>query len=500
MTSASARTLPVAVSLLLFAALACALTPGAASPPPHTPTVPPVSAAPPTSTAASPAPADTATLAPTALPPTVTVPPQVPQAPLAAEGPWLLLTAPDGYWAMNPDGSGLTHLMAPPPYFQPGPAAPSGGHVAFVGADDPTGARGLKLYTLSLPGGQTQLVTALTGPTTEPPPDAQPGDAAFNLLYPAGQSAWSPDGRRLAFIGLMDGPSADLYVYSLDDALIARLTDGPSQAYQPSWSPDGQFVVQTGADSFGSGAGYVMAGVWAARADNTEVIPLYTPDSGDERLHGWPAADRFLVDSFRPQCSYGDLRQFSLTALSFTPLFPGFYDSVAVDAAQGRAVVAVSDSVSGCANTPAAGFYLAAPDDEPKLLSEGDARQATWVPEAGLFMGRLNEALVAFTADGQPAPLPVELETLPYVAPGGQHWAWTGLESYQLFASLNGETPRLVYDGFIFRAAWSPDGQTLLFDGDGTFYAAYAPDFIPAPIAAGLLDSSYATTLTWIEK
>lgn len=485
----------MAASALLLAALACSLEPPRGD-------LPAPSSAVATRTAVSPEPAasDTAALPPTTAPPTPTPPPQIPKSPLSANGPWLLLTAPDGYWALNPDGSGLTHLMAPPPYFQPGPVSPSGARVAFVGADDAGGQRGLKLYTLALPGGEMQMVTPLTGPATEPDPNAQAGAEAAQLLFPVGQSAWSPDGQRLAFIGLMDGPSADLYVYSLMDGSLARLTDGPSQAYQPRWSPDGQYVIQTGALSFGSGAGYEMAGVWAARADNSAVLELYTPDSGDERLHGWLSPDTFIVDSFRAQCSVGDLRAFSLTTLEFTALFEGFYNSVAFDAAHGQALVAVDDFTSECEGSRPAGFYLAWPGGEPRLLAEGDATAAAWLPEADLFFGRLDGALVAYTADGQRAPLPPGLDSLPWVAPDGQSWAWSGPEGTGLMVSVNGEPARSIDTSFIFRAAWSPDGQTLFFDGDGVFYAAYAPGFVPAPIATGLLDAAYPTVMTWVER
>lgn len=504
MPTITARSLTLVSLGLVLATLACTLGPAATSAPTSTvvseatPTAPATDTAPPAETDTA-LPADTPTLGPTLAPPTPTQP-EVPQAPLAAEGPWLLLTAPDGYWALNPDGSGLTHLMAPPPYFSPGPAAPAGGHVAFVGSDHPSGDRGLRLYTLSLPQAETVLVTALTGPTTEPGPEAQPGDEAFARLFPAGQSAWSPDGQRLAFIGLMDGPSADLYLYSLDGGTITRLTDGPSQAYQPSWSPDGQFVVQTGAESFGTGAGYSMAGVWAVRADNTEVIPLYTPTSGDERLHGWLSASEFVVDSFRAQCSYGDLRVFDLSTLAFSPLFPSYYNALALDTTGGRALVAVDVFVADCPENPSAGLYLAAPNEAPRLLAAGDASRAVWLPEAELFFGTVGEEWLAFTAEGEPRPLPGGLTDVPWVAPGGQHWAWRGPEGVGLFVSQDGAPARPIFDGYVQLATWSPDGQTLLFDGDGTFYAAYAPDFIPAPIAMGLLDPAYASTLTWVEK
>src|SRR4030067_911426 len=42
--------------------------------------------------------------------------------------------------------------------------------------------------------------------------------------------AWSPDGRTLAYVAAVDGPSADGYVYDTVPAAGRRLTDGPHQA------------------------------------------------------------------------------------------------------------------------------------------------------------------------------------------------------------------------------------------------------------------------------
>ena len=53
--------------------------------------------------------------------------------------------------------------------------------------------------------------------------------------------AWQPgDGRLLAFTGAINGPTSDLYLYDTQSGEFTQLTDGPSQAIAPSWSPDGQ--------------------------------------------------------------------------------------------------------------------------------------------------------------------------------------------------------------------------------------------------------------------
>lgn len=114
------------------------------------------------------------------------------------------------FWALNPDGSGLSQLTQPAAYFRAGPIAPRGGHAAFVTSEDAQGLRGLNLKLITLPGGEVREVAALTTAATEPGPDALPGDPAYDVNFVVGQSAWSPDGRRLAFIGAQDGPSTNV--------------------------------------------------------------------------------------------------------------------------------------------------------------------------------------------------------------------------------------------------------------------------------------------------
>jgi hypothetical protein len=53
---------------------------------------------------------------------------------------------------------------------------------------------------------------------------------------------WSPDGRYIAFSGLVEG-IGDLYLYDTRNENIIQLTDGFSSKIHPSWSPDGNFIV-----------------------------------------------------------------------------------------------------------------------------------------------------------------------------------------------------------------------------------------------------------------
>jgi Tol biopolymer transport system component len=58
------------------------------------------------------------------------------------------------------------------------------------------------------------------------------GDAFWN-------TAWSPDGKRLAFLADGKGGAYDVYVINADGTGEQDISDSPEEESWPSWSPDG---------------------------------------------------------------------------------------------------------------------------------------------------------------------------------------------------------------------------------------------------------------------
>ena len=96
--------------------------------------------------------------------------------------------------------------------------------------------------------------------------------------------AWQPgEGRFLAFIGSMNGPTADLYVYDTQTEEITQLTDGNSQAINPTWSPDGEYILHFGVSWIPPFGGAIVGynrldGVWSVRMVDEKVIKLPKPE------------------------------------------------------------------------------------------------------------------------------------------------------------------------------------------------------------------------------
>ncbi len=437
-------------------------------------------------------------------PPAETVAPPVPSGSLSADGPWwVLATHKDGIWAVNPDGSGLTRISDGNVlnYHESyGGAAPSGGHLAFITAT--SSLYDLVLHILSLPDGATTSIALTTPETTLDPAEAIAGEPLFEAALAVADSAsfaWSPDGRQLAFMGMIEGPTSDLYVYSLDDGRITRLTSGPSQAYAPSWSPDGKYIVHAGASSFGTGAGYSMEGVWAAAADGSGVKLLYEPDlSGNEIILGWLDAATVVVHTWDAGCGNKKLRAINVVSGQERVLWDGYFSGVAADPVGGTLVLAVGKYAAGCSGSQSGIFIMEGGSLAPWRMLEDEVHTLHWSPVGNVFFADTEFGPVVISSTGEYLDLarPASTDGLPIPSQGADKLAWIGSELWvgSLLSSIE-NPPRLVFNSPVDHATWSFDAQHLLFTGEGGLYVAREPEM--APVLIGPMAAVNTTVWVW---
>jgi Tol biopolymer transport system component len=91
------------------------------------------------------------------------------------------------------------------------------------------------------------------------------------------QPAWSPDGRRIAFVSERDR-NPEIYVMNADGTNQRRLTKGAAVEYKPTWTPDGMRIAFV-SERDGNPEIYVM------RSDGSETIRLTESDGVDDDPH-----------------------------------------------------------------------------------------------------------------------------------------------------------------------------------------------------------------------
>lgn len=409
---------------------------------------------------------------------------RIPDKPLSMEGPWWVFSTQDGLFATNPDGSGLTQFYFDPinsPWARQMLVSPHGGFLAYLAGES---------YDATLRINEFPYRTLITDTPLLSYRDELDMDA-MRAIVEQQSMAFSPDGRSLAFMGVIDGPTSDLYLYSLDNYKITRLTDGPSQAYQPVWSPDGKYIVHTGVKSFGSGAGLSMAGIWASDAETGEAISLYDPSSsGSERIIGWVDNQTFVVYSWEIMCGSENLRTFNIETKESTALWAESFRAVAYDPVNKVAVLISNDGE--CSPDAGSGLFLIPTNgNAPFRFLEYPGSQVIWSKEAELFLvsGDSGSWVIAVDSNGQFIDLdqPEGAQGFPAVAPGTRDLAWTGDSLWvgSLLGSID-HPPLVIFDEPVYSVTWTPDGESVIFFADSGLYTARQPDFAPILIAEGL--------------
>lgn len=400
-------------------------------------------------------------------------------------GPYVMYAGSSGVWISNPDGSFMTRLttLAVERDDLHRLISPRGDRMALIALND----QGIDLVEIKIPSGETKTITRLYSMTSaEVAADPKGARAiAYYALANYQNVTWQPgEGRLLAFMGALDGPTSDLYLYDTQSGEIIKLTDGPFQAVFPNWSPDGQYVLHYGVsyvEPFGGpiGGHTRLDGVWAVRVADRQIITQPTPQGIHLSFVGWQDAAHYITYDSDGTSHSQNLRSVDVVSGAVTSLMGFSFDSEIARCPENGALL--FSSKAGYANSPGDGVFLLLPGQTtPTRLSDKSVSNIFWVPENRAFQAYA-EGL--YSADGTAYDPPVYGSSYQAAISQKGYQAWEVIENQQgrldlrvpggNWQTILAEQPHLLI--------WDPaSGETLLIVlNDGSFYAAASPDFTP---------------------
>lgn len=415
----------------------------------------------------------------------------LPDVPLSQDGPWMVFLSAFGHeqdglqylWAINDDGTGLTKLVDEPVLafnVRPDASARLGATIAYVAysqVEEPD----YTLKLLSLPDGKVTPVTPLFKDTTD--------KYTYDLLTALMDDGltWSPLGNLLAFVGMMDGSSIDVYVYDFAAGAITRLSVQPSQAYRLSWSPDGRYLVYQGFDFFGM-QGAESVGVWSVKADGTATLPLLerTGVRGDVYYEAWSSATEIaLVNQSWDPSATSSIHMLDVEQGTADVVIEAVFAEAAF--APGHDTWLLMKWYNPTADTP---LILYRRGQQQEIPSKG-IMNIEWLSGYDVFLGQTAEGIrYAITPDGQITEIPIGPDwgsvdmryRILSVSPDEQLWAWylpelwIGAPMSQPVQVLP-ENPDQSRPLMVNMVTWSPDGKRLMVCTDQGLYNVELPGF-----------------------
>ncbi len=460
-------------------------------------------------------------------------------ASLSQNGPWLAVYNSMDLWLGNTDGTGFTQLADSSThtghlYIAIAPHA--GRLVYYYPPEDPSdiGRSVLDFSIVSLPSLSTRVLP-LSNTSLNPSPSNKFGPPYANIFAALAQPnlfAWSPDGTILAYGSAQDGPSVDLYTYSTVSDSISRLTSGPSQAIDISWSPDGDYIVSAGAISMqygvGGGNGPIIDALWAVRPDGSDLHTIQTYPHGSEApptLLGWVNNRAFVEYYSELGCGYRGLTFVNIETSSHYTLIPGAMGPLALNPKTGTALVLIPQIVNEydylpyCGTTPEPGVYLLSVfGSKPPMKVALDAPTSSdlfyyfsyWSPETGLFFlatkdrvytinlsgnVKLTDIPNVFSSGAYPPNIPA---IIPKLSPDGREWAIYSPNGLSIASS---DHPiQNIFPGPVDDALWSPDGSALFFVSNSRIYRAAVGSYQSVELAGPIPteDTSNEWQLSWV--
>jgi WD40 repeat protein len=330
-------------------------------------------------------------------------------------------------------------------------------------------------------------------------------DVVLAFLDGVGEVKWSPDGRQLAFVGALDGPSGDVYVLDIDDWQVTRASDEPTHVIRMSWSPKARWILHEGTQ-YASRAGSSAVGrtTDVSAADGSSQRHVWKGSGIGAWAKSWPDAwvgdQDAIVHSEGHGCGVCDMLRIDVSSgITETLIHYMEAENFVVGPSGRTAAVAArffEESKGESAMYGVEGVHILALDgsgtdrvhDQVCRVARWDADGLPyiWLPTHGEDRCRT----VAFGPGGREQPIDASEDLSDAsVSPAGQWRVLYGDSGWRLYDRESIERAAHVGDTTeagaevrwrrVTAVSWRPDETGLLWLANGHLWVADLPDGAP---------------------
>ncbi len=400
-----------------------------------------------------------------------------------SDEPWLILAGEHNLWVVDSNGNDLQYLATDVVIRQPlfDLVQPGGYNLAVIQHQG-------EIYQLNLiriPDGKSKFIVELVQ-EQEMGDLGSPAFEVYRAITEQPSIAWAPDGQTLAFVGMLEGDSAGVYLYDTASGEIESVGQVEGQAFDLSWSEDGAYLVFLSANTFGTGAGYAMNSLWLYQTAGSSLTRLLDlQDSSGEDILGWSGSSTLILSSWSALCGPNSIRRLSLPDGKSQMIRKECY----VDAA-------VSDE-GGILYGTGEHAWLVQPDkNKGTIILDGVITDINWLPHDCIFqLYRQENPLVSvdrWGRDKQTAPAVGINDVTMY----GAIWGWTDSfsEDPGVWTSGMGLETQKIFSEASYSPIWTPDNNLLFAAGEQLYRATFLAYDDAAPVSdlpGTILDSAW---------
>jgi WD40 repeat protein len=293
------------------------------------------------------------------------------------------------------------------------------------------------------------------------------------------QLQWSPNGRYLAFVSILDSTSSDLFVYDTQNGNLRRLTNGPDWVGPIKWSPDGtqiimQEILDDGEEFLFDPHSKPPSSVWSVSVSTSEIKLLYSIDNAStiQNILLWLDDKRFITyEGFLVDADQAhDLRLVDMETGSNRILFNGVFIMISFDPVH-EVFIIYEQNTENC--LPSSICLVSMKDGTIRPLGDRPYYFSFpwWDENSGLFVSGSDcendpQSFQAFNYQGtfrcvpKPMPTPTRLETARYPAPNGK---WNVSVKDGLWLETENQPAIQISQDVASDVMWCPDASCFFF-------------------------------------